>query len=286
MIVAKAQGHGSTRARSIRTWVLDFVREERLPLHSYGYTWKTALEDDEVLQEIQEELSERLKNSFIKAQDVCDIVAGESLQTLFLRLGIHKTSISELTAKRWLAKMRWRYSKKKNRMYIDGHERQDVVNYRRAFVYRWVDYETRFQFWDDKGNPLPRPSASRPLILVTHDESVFFQNDERKTCWNHQDSQPAPKPKGEGQSLMVLDFLTTAWGRLRDGNRSVYFFSSHSIYHIAERPALCSNRKRIAMAILIRRNLLPKSTAQSTSLRARQMAMPRASSCLTMLPVI
>jgi hypothetical protein len=111
MIVAKAQGHGSTRARSIRTWVLDFVQEEKLPLHSYGYTWKTALEDEEVLQEIKEELSERSTNGFIKAQDVCDIVAGKKLQTLFLRLGIHKTSISESTAKRWLAKMKWCYSK-------------------------------------------------------------------------------------------------------------------------------------------------------------------------------
>jgi hypothetical protein len=83
MVVAKAQGHGSTRARSIRTWVLDFVREGTLPLHSYGYTRKTVLEDEEVLQEIQKALLEKSKSGFIKAQDVCDIVASEDLQNLF-----------------------------------------------------------------------------------------------------------------------------------------------------------------------------------------------------------
>jgi hypothetical protein len=66
MVVAKAQGHGSTRARSVRTWVLDFVRDGRLPFHSYGYTRQTVLEDEEVLQEIQEELSAKSKAGFIK----------------------------------------------------------------------------------------------------------------------------------------------------------------------------------------------------------------------------
>ena len=229
MVVAKAQGHGSTRARSIRAWILDFVREGKLPFHSYGYTRKTVLEDEDVVQEIQQELTERAKTGFIKAEDICEIVGGEKLQALFARLSVQKPRISLSTAQRWLAKMNWRYSKTKQGMYIDGHEREDVVAYRKAFVERWAGYENHFQFWDDNANPLSRPSPSdesdsSPLILVTHDESTFFQNDERKTSWSHQDSRPAPKPKGEGQSLMISDFLTPEWGRLRDENRSVSFF--------------------------------------------------------------
>lgn len=234
MVVATAQGHGVARARSIRTWVLDFVREGRLPFHSYGYTRQTVLEDEDLLKEIQEELSEKSKAGFIKAQDVCDIVAGEKIQNLFSRMGIHKPGISQSTAQRWLAKLKWRYSKAKNGMYIDGHERVDVVAYRQAFVYRWAEYEVRFPFLDDSGNPLPHPSNSRPffnLILVTHDESTFFQNDQRTTCWNHQDSRPVPRPKGDGQSLMVSDFLTAEWGRLRDDNRCVNFFISFCTFY-------------------------------------------------------
>jgi hypothetical protein len=49
MVVAKAQGHGSTHVHSVRTWVLDFVCNRRLPFHSYRYTQQTVLEDEEVL---------------------------------------------------------------------------------------------------------------------------------------------------------------------------------------------------------------------------------------------
>lgn len=244
IIVAKAQGQGSSRARSIRAWILDFVREGTLPLHSYGYTRKTVLEDEEVLQEVQRELSERAKVGFVKAEDICDIVASEKFQTLFIRLGIRKPGISLSTAKRWLAKMNWRYSKTKTGMYIDGHEREDVVAYRNAFVERWAGYEMCFHIWDDNGNSLPphRSDAlpfALPLILVTHDESTFFQNDERKTSWSHQDSQPAPKPKGEGQSLMVSDFLTAEWGRLRDDNRFGFFFFLRILLIILQRGPHC-----------------------------------------------
>ena len=288
MVIVKAQGCGSTCACSIRMWVLDFIREGTLPLHSYGYSRQTVLEDEEVLQEVQRQLSEKAKGGFIKAQDVCDIVATKTIQTLFARLGIDKPSISQSTAQRWLARMDWRYSRVKNGMYIDGHERDDVVAYRCAFVHRWAEYEANFQFWDDNGNPLPSscPSDLRRLILITHDESTFFQNDERKTCWSHQDSQPTPKPKGEGQSLMVSDFLTAEWGRLRNDNRCVTFFLLHSLFFVnvyAERPASCSKRARTATVTSMQRNLSPKSIAQSTSLRTGQM-VPRVSFCSTTHP--
>ncbi len=83
-----------------------------------------------------------------------------------------------------------------------------------------------FQFWDDSDNPIRLPPNHHPLILVTYDESTFFQNDERKTCWSYQGSQAAPKLKGDGQSLMVSDFLMVEWGRLHDDNRCAIFFIS------------------------------------------------------------
>ena len=94
MVVATAQGHGVACARSIRTWVLDFVRggEASLPF-LWLYTRQTVLEDEDLLKEIQEELSEKSRRqASIKAQDVCDIVAGEKiLQNLFSRMGILET---------------------------------------------------------------------------------------------------------------------------------------------------------------------------------------------------
>jgi len=102
--------------------MLEFVRKGTLPFHFYGYSQKTVLEDEEVLQEIQGKLAENAKSGFIKAQDVRKIVASENIQTLFARLGVHKPRISLLMAQRWLAKMNWRYKEMKKGMYIDGHE--------------------------------------------------------------------------------------------------------------------------------------------------------------------
>ena len=50
------------------------------------------------MQEVQRVLSEKLKVGFIKVQDVCDIIASENLQNIFLQLGVHKPRISQSTA--------------------------------------------------------------------------------------------------------------------------------------------------------------------------------------------
>jgi len=127
-------------------------------------------------------LSEKARAGFIKAQDVCNIIVGNKFQNLFLQVGICKCSISLSMAQQWLAKLKWCYHEVKKGMYIDGHERDDIVAYQQAFIYRWAEYEMGFQFWDNSDNPIHLPPNCHPLILVTHNKSMFFQNDERKTC--------------------------------------------------------------------------------------------------------
>jgi hypothetical protein len=129
IIVAKAQGAGSNWACNIRRWIIEFINEGELPLHSYCYNRPTVLEHEDVAWEIQERLTERAKSGFIKADDVCNIIASNAIQCIFAWLGVKKANISLSTAKRWLAKLNWKYGKKVNRMYIDGHERDDVVAY-------------------------------------------------------------------------------------------------------------------------------------------------------------
>src|ERR1700677_3128411 len=57
----------------------------------------------------------------------------------------------------------------------------------------------------------------RNVTLVTHDESTFFQNDLNRSHWAHKGDKPTPQPKGDGQAIMVSDFLTADWGRLQCG---------------------------------------------------------------------
>ena len=123
--------------------------------------------------------------------------------------------------------------KKKNDMYIDGHEQEDVINYRKKFVQRWKEYEKQFVIYDNKGWVVSQPhgfavpGVQFHLILVTHDELTFYENDCRKTKWVHEKEKAATEKKGEGQSIMVSDFLTVKWGWLKDGKK--YVDSEHCV---------------------------------------------------------
>ncbi|KAJ7181839.1 hypothetical protein C8R46DRAFT_885359 [Mycena filopes] len=71
--------------------------------------------------------------------------------------------------------------------------------------------------------PVPQGPRFR-LIAVTHDESTFFARDRRLAVgsfYQHSSMKPTPERKGEGESLMVSDFLTLEWGRLMDGEEYV-----------------------------------------------------------------
>jgi hypothetical protein len=51
---------------------------------------------------------------------------------------LRNKGISLSTAKRWLGKLGWIYSRD-GKGYVDGHEREDVVKYRETvFIPRWL----------------------------------------------------------------------------------------------------------------------------------------------------
>jgi hypothetical protein len=228
VLISKAQGHGKAHARRICEWAVRFLQTDALPSHCLGQARWTVLSDEDIASEIKSRIVEKSKEGFVKAEDVVDLVASREMQVTFSEKGICKPSISKRTATRWLQKLDWRYQKTRNGMYIDGHEREDVVAYRCAFVERWKTFEKRFHQWDNDGRELPRPNGfplpdNGPfrLVLITHDESTFYQNDRRKIAWAQTTSRPVPQPKGDGQSIMVSDFLTSEWGCLHDGKEFV-----------------------------------------------------------------
>jgi hypothetical protein len=72
-------------------------------------------------------------------------------------------------------------------MYIDGHEREDVVAYHQKFVTQFFNqYAPQMYTWDHNSKETT-PAAGFPitnncpfqLIPVTHDKSTFFANNER-----------------------------------------------------------------------------------------------------------
>jgi hypothetical protein len=129
------------RAQMIQEWVLKFVCTQDLPLHQLSWKHATVLGDEEVSQEIQFALVEKAKNSHLDATVLIDVILSPEMQVQLRRSGIDRPSISECTARRWLAKLGWQYRKQQNGMYIDRQECEDVVEYRRNFVDRFQQYE-------------------------------------------------------------------------------------------------------------------------------------------------
>ena len=64
--------------------------------------------------------------------------------------------------------------------------------------------------------------ARRPLVCWYHDKSIFYANDCRQSRWVHKSTSAMPYTKGEGHSIMVVDFISADYGWLAspDGHDS------------------------------------------------------------------
>jgi len=134
-------------------------------------------------------------------------------------MGTDWRSISEHTARRLLEYLTYEHGKGKTGMYIDGHEREDVVEYRNDFLKRMLEHALHMVEYDKDGlevGTLKLKEGQRQLVHLTHDESTFYANDQRKVTWRARDEKATPLPKGQGQSIMVSDFLSPDFGQLKD----------------------------------------------------------------------
>ena len=126
------------------------------------------------------------------------------------------TRIRARTARRWLHRLGLEYKTVAKGVFIDGHEREDVVRYRQEEFIPAIDrLRDYFVTWNLDGEmvlPPNLPPGEKPHILVTHDESTFNANDGKRKLWMEKGKQPI-RPKGKGKGIMVSDFIT-AGGRL------------------------------------------------------------------------
>ena len=130
--------------------------------------------------------------------------------------GTRKT-ISIRTAKRWLHTLGYRYEGYRKGVYLDGHEREDVVAYRKEFLKIMKELEqqmARYEGEEMKAIPPVLRSGEQELILVTHDECIFYTNDGKKKIWVADGEMPLRK-KGNGKSIMVSEFFSETCGRLK-----------------------------------------------------------------------
>ncbi|CAG8578641.1 11272_t:CDS:2 [Scutellospora calospora] len=131
---------------------------------------------------------------------------------------IKKNSISERTCRTYMHLWGFRYNEKRKGVYYDGHERPDVVIYRREWLNRMFTYRKYMKTFDgDILDIVLEPKlgpGEKEIVQVTHDKCHFYANDGQRRIWIGK-NEDILCPKGEGRSVMVSAFLCSCHGLLQ-----------------------------------------------------------------------
>ena len=89
------------------------------------------------------------------------------------------------TATRWLLKLGFNSSSKKKGLFIDRHERQDVINFCKLYLRKFeVLQSTHAPPPAVNSEPEAKVSSSmKRLVLLYHDKSIFHSNNDQGWVW-------------------------------------------------------------------------------------------------------
>jgi hypothetical protein len=241
-IVSDIHNSGPWRARSIRKWAAMCIRCEFL--FSFPIAINVKKYDIYFFFILAERIPQSLRGKFPSKSLLHDEIVSIGISS-FLRLNKFKVgpalvkkhfeenilpalnissahSISLHTIRRWMHAFGFHLKRYQKGIYTDGHERPDVVEYRKIFLQQVAEYDRLMSKWLDKECKIRTPPQLGPgekeHIWVTHDESTFHSYDGCRAFWGPEGEQPLLK-KGLGQGIHVSDFVTETIGPLKDEER-------------------------------------------------------------------
>ena len=127
-------------------------------------------------------------------------------------------SITPRTARKWLHDLGFSPTLHKKGLYFDGHERQDVIEYRQIYL-------RKLEILQSTHPPPPTCSTGQTeeiigseigekrLVLIYHDESSFHSNEGQSWQWAEKEKLTL-RPKSQGRGLMISDFIDEYGGYL------------------------------------------------------------------------
>ena len=206
--------------RTVRQWRTNLVENDGILLESKqgryqrtGVLWYN--------EELNQTAAEYVRlNASVKgtpnmtAIDFCKWVNKSLLPNSSLEPG-YPRKVSVETARRWLHHLGFEIITPRKGIFIDGHEQEDVVDYRKVFLRRMV--KIGFIHFtnaptESAQNALPTdidpPSLDRrsKTVVFFHDESTFSANEDQNVMWGV-GGQKMIKPKSRGAGIMVSDFI-------------------------------------------------------------------------------
>lgn len=128
-------------------------------------------------------------------------------------------SVTPRTARKWLHDLGFSPTSQKKAVYFDGHECDDVIEYRRLYLRKIEILELSHLppplcVGGETEEAIGNPQAQRHLVILYHDESSFHANEGQSWQWA-EEGKLAIRPKGAGRGLMISDFIDEHNGFLR-----------------------------------------------------------------------
>ncbi|CAG8464817.1 16305_t:CDS:2, partial [Cetraspora pellucida] len=140
-------------------------------------------------------------------------------QKILPQLNVESLSISIRTAHRWMQKLGFYYKCHQQGVYVDGHERPDVVAYCHIFLQKVAEFDRFVSKWHDKGCEfrtfLWLSNGEKEHVWVTHDETTFHAYDGPCAVWCPEEEQPLRK-KRLGLGIHISDFMMEMIEPLKD----------------------------------------------------------------------
>ena len=205
---------------TIRRWVDDFVANggEFSDTQQGHYRRSNSLMMNEDICErarvyVRENSAPRGRPN-LTASSFCQWVNNELLPNSVIEPG-YPRRVSVETARKWLHDLGFEILQRSKGVFIDGHERPDVVESRVKFL------RTMTECGFLRADNAPTEEAARALptdvthmskeegekrIVWFHDESAYNTTEDTSTLWGEKGKLPI-KPKGRGSSIMVSEFI-------------------------------------------------------------------------------
>jgi hypothetical protein len=180
------EGEGTHFARRVRIVARHYQLFEQLPMQCAGGCRGSSVFNDERVQSGARAWLSRLPTGEVSPQHFSKALTEEILPCL----GLNKNSVSDRTARRWLIKLGWRRTRLKKGVYMDGHERDDVVNYRNeTFLPLMAKHEKCMVKWSENEDgqferlePQLLP-GEKQIIPIFQDESSFHAGEYKSNVW-------------------------------------------------------------------------------------------------------
>ncbi|KAF8588139.1 hypothetical protein K439DRAFT_1658713 [Ramaria rubella] len=207
-----SSNHFACRIRSLARHYQIF---EQLPIEACGGSKnvRSLLKDETVKIAACTWLTEQRIGS-VTPQAFCHALNSTVLP--FINISQSKP-LSERTTRGWLVKLGWTWTTLRKGVYMDGHEREDVVKYRNdIFLPAMAKFEKRMIRFEGPQLKWVEPTllpGECILIAEFHDESCCQQNEFKTSAWVQKGEQILQK-KGQGRLIHISDFIEEVNGCL------------------------------------------------------------------------